>query len=421
MKSLLTYITEASSTKYIKLLQKFIDVEFQTGSSRYLSPDTIIPYGTGGIQDLKIVGEEHDTVIYKGKTTQNDIRGLIGMTTLRGKVYMVLRVYGGSYHRTKGDDEDSVSFISNSERKLTLGDTFILVDIENGWYASKIKSETPGWYDNIRFFEYTDPNDSFYGSHTHENNHLYIDAHSIYIYTFFHHDEREDWVYGKAIDVDEARSLFEELAAANIELYTINVKAYEKLQGPGDFAQERHKTQMEELRPLLINTKIYTKELHAWYDELMEKIDWYNREEIGITFDDESISKLSDAIDEIEGYMKPVNKEIMLFRQGKIDYVPSSTLNKLKSALARIPYFCGQIVSNKLSNRKIIDVVGREWMSDEASKIHQAATEPFILKQTKTIKDAPSFRMENDCKTLRELLGVLYKFEDAYKRYLKSN
>ena len=221
--------------------------------------------------------------------------------------------------------------------------------------------------------------------------------------------------------MDEARSLFEELAAANIELYTINVKAYEKLQSPSNFAQERHETQMEELRPLLINTKIFTKELHAWYDELMGKIDWYNREEIGITFDDESISKLSDAIDEIEGYMKPVNKEIMLFRQGKIDYVPSSTLNKLKSALARIPYFCGKIVSTKLSNRKIIDVVGREWMSDEASKIHQAVTEPFILKQTKAIKDAPSFRMENDCKTLRELLGVLYKFEDAYKRYLKSN
>lgn len=150
MKSLLTYITEASSTKYIKLLQKFIDVEFQTGSSRYLSPDTIIPYGTGGIQDLKTVGEEHDTVIYKGKTTQ--LRGLIGMTTIRGKVYMVLRVYGGSYHRTKGYDEASVSFISNSERELTLGDTFILVDIENGWYTNKIKSETPGWYDNIRFF-----------------------------------------------------------------------------------------------------------------------------------------------------------------------------------------------------------------------------------------------------------------------------
>lgn len=414
MKSLLTYITEAASTKYIKLLQKFIEPQYESDSHEFLSPDTILPYGNGSIQDLVYVGDrKRDTVIHKENTKQTDLKPLMGMVEFRGKTYLVLRTYGSSFHNNLIEDAGTTSFIGGSNG-LHNEDVFLLVDLNSAPNGEK-----------LRMFNFTDPREAVNLSY-YDNNHLSVGKNSTSIYTFYNEKEKKDWVHGEETSVNDARGLFEDLSAANVELYTINVKSYRSvIAGPGMEDNDEYKEYINELQKPLLKSDAITKELSDWYDELTEKLDWFKDHKVGIRIDSKTVADLRSSIDDILEYIKTTNKDIMSFKQGKIKKIDS--LSDLEDNLGVISYYCKTVVPHT-SQKKLIPLVTEfdRSISSDPSKIHQTIIEPFKVKlpASKMSSDIPSFKMNSRCEVFLELVGVLYKLDTKaqtrYEKYLKT-
>ena len=420
MKTLTQYITEASATKYIKLLHKFIEMESRV-SARFLSPDTIIPYGQGGVGELTYVGRKWDNTIEGDKTPQSSMKPVIGMVELRGKVYMVLRTYGDSFHNNLYTNQDTTSFIGSSDFRKE--DVFVLIDMNDSSYESKLNSQATHWQDRLTIFKFSDPEDP-YNSGDWNRNHLDVDRGSTHIYTFYNEEEKKKWISGEEVDVNEARGLFDELTSTNVELYTINVKSYLSLDA-GSEDDDEFNEYINELQKPLLKSDAITKELGDWYNELTEKFDWFKDHKVGIRIDSKAVADLRSSIDDVVDYIKTVNKDIMSFKQGKIKKIDS--LQDLEDNLGVISYYCKTVVP-RTSQKNLIPLVAEfdRSISSEPSKIHQTIIEPFKVKlpASKMTGDIPSFKMNSSCETFLELVGALYKLDTKaqtkYEKYLKT-
>lgn len=129
MKSLVTYINEASS-KYINKLRKFLEPAFKSRPDLFINPDVFYPIGIGSIQELVTTKK----VLDSDSTTKKSTGPLIGVGKYNGELYVVVKEFSDSTDTYK---------LAILDEGSAMGDHIKLINNGSAWMSGHVLNVRP--------------------------------------------------------------------------------------------------------------------------------------------------------------------------------------------------------------------------------------------------------------------------------------